>query len=670
MPSRRGSVTILPGEGRRNSLISTQSPPAITATHAYASLISSDNKLRKSTTGKLSPDHAVSTFEQKERRRSRAFFESDRRKESISPHKRDKRETPAMITLRKASIHYKCGGFGTISPRGRSRQATVVPDRLQGGNEALPHTPDSGSRSSRSSMRHRLMETSPVGHRTGPTDPALTVTDTFANLPDSEAALGDTKRDSASIVEAKRKCSTTRVQSRSGSQEIIWKKDGSPSSWSNNHSSIGSPISSHDSEDGGVPLPPTQFPSHISAVLPTLTEEHHLDPGVGPSNQRLAILGDASGGWPWDVGISPAYSGVEIQTIYENSPKHQTSSPEPLHVPKTRRTTSNDAKKDQGAEHHDQADSKTRSVSFPLVMPEIDINLDQLESDFQDESKKATIYQFERALNNAATETNDEKIKQDAKEVSSIVHSQASGQQQLSNHGFGMSSAPRPTEAPGVSILPPTIRVHEGTASGSHGDTNATDNSQPREYVLNTPLTSFNFRKGPARTYDGANDEEDDHDSVSTPTQSPQAKRSPAPTDLKGGMAKSLLTSLLVKEMVPVPVAKELKELSSEAQAEINDYRKDQIPERHKLLGHRSITTGPRPGGSLDRKFSLRAKTTVLDNGKVEVVASSSKTSPKKSCQKRSLSEAEVSSRKKREGSDKSNSPKERNVRFLLTPGM
>ena len=659
--SRRTSVTILPGEGRRTSLISTQSPPAITPTHAYASLISSDNKLRKSLTGKILPDHAVSAFEQtKERRRSRAFFESDRRKDSVSPHKRDKRATPAMITLRKASIHYKCDGFGTMTTRGRSGPATIAPDRLQGeANEALLRTPRSGSaESSRSSVRHPLMEASPVRHRTEPTDPALTVTDAFANLPGSDVAPSDTQRDPASIVEAKRQSSTTRVHSLNGSQEIIWKKDGSPSSWSNNHSrhsSIISPVSSHDSEDGGVPLPPSQFPPHASATLPTLVEEHPLDTGIGPPRPRLAILGDSSGGWPWNVGPSPAHSGVEVQTIHEHSPQAEASSVEPLHVPRTRRTNSSDTKEEQA--EGDQSLSNTRSVSFPLVMPEIDIDLHQLESDFKRESTKGTVWQLEQSLEGVADKGNNQGTNQDPTETLFTAHSQGNGRRQPSNHDLvtsGSSSSAKPP--PEFSISPPSIHVVEETASVGKEGTQKTDDSQTREYVLNTPLTSFVIRKGPAKTYDGTNDEESDN--------------VPVRADLKGGMAKSLLTSLLVKEMFPAPAAQELQNLSWESQCEISDYCKDQIPEQRSLLGHRSMTTGPRPGGSLERRFSLRAKATVLDNGRVEVVACSTSSSPKKGCQKRSLSQAEISSRRSRDGSNKIGSPKKGNVRFLLTPGM
>ena len=350
--SRRFSGAFLASEDRA-LLVTTESQPAITASHAFASLIGSDKKLRKSTTRRHVPDYPVFAFEQKwEPRRSRAFFESDRRKDSIGPSRRERQQTPAVILLRKASKQYDCAGFGTAAPRDR---VAIAAELLREELEQVPLNPDgTSSRSSRSSIRHPLIETSGEGHRAEPTGPALTINEVFGHLPQLVMASGNACTSSDAIEEARRKSITSRITTRTNSQEIIWKKDGTPSSWSHSRSGANSTnLSSRNSEGVRTPVLPDQFPPHASAVLPTLPEEHAQNPEVGPSGQRLCILEDPSGGWPWDVEPSPIRSGLEAHGDREHFLAERSPSPAEeqfIHVPRTRPADPGKSDSQQAAE--------------------------------------------------------------------------------------------------------------------------------------------------------------------------------------------------------------------------------------------------------------------------------------------------------------------------------
>ena len=370
--SRRFSGAFLPDEDHRSSVVSTKSPPIVTATHAFASLVGSDRRLRKSTTRKLVFDHPISSFESKrERRRSRAFFESDRRRDSVSPRDRSKQETPALIMLRKASKQYNCADCGTAF---KSREQVNTAKSSRAVSEALLATSDSGStRSTRSSIRHPLMDLLPGVHRTDPTNPALIVGDNFGALLRPDIVSENTRASSPAIEEAWRKSNTSRMHSRTNSQEIIWKKDGTPLSWSFSPSKQGTPNRSRRNSDAGdfISTPPDQFPPHTSAVLPTLAEELAACTNTHPSNQTLAIPEDPSGGWPWNMGPSPTQTTFDArEAAHERALAERSPSPpdsQVIHVPRTRPSSPN--KKLRQSESESESKNEHAQARLPSSQP-------------------------------------------------------------------------------------------------------------------------------------------------------------------------------------------------------------------------------------------------------------------------------------------------------------
>lgn len=391
--SRRPSLAFLSGEGCREDLISSECSPLVTMTQVFGSLILSDNKLRKSATGKIVSDRAVSAFEQKrERRRSRDFWESDRRRYSINP-RRGKKETPAMIVLRKASKQYNCIGFETAAISGQAT-ATAGRSRFVPQAEApeTPRTPDSGSgRATRSSVCHPLIEASNAGCRAESIEPAMTVSDAYAAWSELNMTPGNTRKSSLAVEEAQRKSNISRHSTHGSSQEIIWKKDGSPSAWSYNHSNVGSASASIHNSDDGQAHNTEGFPADVSAMLPTLAEEHALVPGVGPSSQRLAVPEDPSGGWPWTLEASPTRSGFDAQETSREyvrgtpSPPH--SATQPILIPKTRNTALKGKGKDRSEEYEHSTSSDQRSPSLLSASSET-TSSDELSADAADGPSK------------------------------------------------------------------------------------------------------------------------------------------------------------------------------------------------------------------------------------------------------------------------------------------
>ena len=722
--SRRPSQAIFPGEDRRASLISIETPPIVTTTHAFASLISTDKRLRKSTTGQIISDLAISSLKNKGRgRRSRAFFESDRRRASLSLRRRDKRATPAMITLRKASKQYNCGGYGIVVRR-RSSKAT---GQTRGVVVAAPHTPDAEDTASvdvAPGNVQRRSDSQPGTRRKKSSTSTIPRNDGFTNLRD----LAAPHRRSGSLAEAKRQ-NLPRITTNNSSQEIIWRQSDSPSSWSGKRSSVDSPPrSNRNSENGGVPLPLNQLISQESPIPSRLTEQHLLHRGSGPESvHQLPDLEDPTGGWPWYCHSSPAHSRVQVTP--DRSPQivdPWRPYPPPLHVAKTRRptSTSEETEKDGDITRPQRAPSSEKPQAMSFVFPKIDTAVNQDPANTVHQAKNASgaraeqwpeniggdatnepentdfrlikhssktsvteaeepgrinYHQIQQSPEGLATDADSESPESDIAGGVPLPSTPISNQQQPSNAGLGILYTAPQGEAP--TEISASAPVAQGTAQVPHIATQDSNSArslverrhthttpltffmvsspESRSHTLNTPITSFKATKPPAKSFDGANDKENDENPMH------------AYRGLRCSMSRPLLMNVLTRGIHPPPKGRSISDLSHLSLAEIDYcYEEDSLGNmltqsppgaaRKKLASFAERARIPSSAGSFRSEV-------VSDVAEPKVLVPCLKTPRRGAPQKRSYSDAAVEqTRKKRNENDTPRNMKE--VRFMLHP--